>query len=159
MITSSIDHKQHLLASPGHKELVRDQLKELEIHYHLVLAAWVIMDNHYHILVRSHIGNELSSFLQRLHGRTSHDINRLDQVKGRRVWDNYWDTCMRNEADYWTRFNYIHHNPVKHGYVRMMNDWLFSSYSHYLKHKGEDWLADVFSRYPIVDFTDPADGS
>jgi putative transposase len=65
---------------------------------------------------------------------------------------------MRSEKDYWVRFNYIHHNPVKHGYVSQMADWAFSSYCYYHERKGEEWLADTFSQYPIVDFSDPRDG-
>jgi len=73
------------------------------------------------------------------------------------VWHSYWDTCIRGENDYWRRFNYIHHNPVKHGYVSQIEDWSFSSYGYYLKHKGRDWLMDAFLQYPVVDLTDRED--
>jgi len=73
------------------------------------------------------------------------------------VWHNYWDTGIRTEADYWARFNYIHHNPVKHGYVPRTEDWLYSSYRYYLERKGEEWMTDALRRYPIVDFTDLRD--
>ena len=157
IITGSIFCKYPLLRPQGYKELVRDQLKRLIIEFGFQLAAWVILDNHYHILVKSHIGTDLSRFIGRLHGRVSFELNKCDGSRGRRVWDNYWDTCIRSETDYWTRFNYIHHNPVKHGYVGQMEDWQFSSYRYYLQHKGIDWLMDAFRQYPIVDFTDPND--
>ena len=76
---------------------------------------------------------------------------------------DYWPTsaavndCIRTEADYWTRFNYIHHNPVKHGYVEQMEDWPFSSYRYYFENQGEEWLMDAFRQYPIIDFTDSDD--
>ena len=76
---------------------------------------------------------------------------------GRQVWHNYWDTCVRTEADYWTRFNYIHYNPIKHGYVKQFSNWPFSSYGYYLERRGEGWLLDVIERYPVIDFTDPND--
>jgi putative transposase len=50
-ITGSIYQRRHLLRSPGHKDLVRDQLKALVLEFGLQLAAWVILDNHYHIHV------------------------------------------------------------------------------------------------------------
>lgn len=34
---------------------------------------------------------------------------------------------------------------------------MYSSYGYYLEHKGEGWLADVFQRYPVIDFTDQYD--
>jgi len=157
MITGSIYQRQRLLRPEGYKDLVRDQLKTLATEFGLRLAAWVILDNHYHILVKSRVGETLPRFFGRLHGRTSFEINGKDGKRGRQVWHNYWDTCICTEADYWTRFNYIHHNPVKHGYVTRVKHWPFSSYSYYLDHKGQAWLDDVFSQHPIVDFTDPKD--
>jgi putative transposase len=157
MITGAVYQKRRLLQPEGHKDLVRDQLKTLVVEFGLRLAAWVILDNHYHLLVRSRIGMELPRFLGRLHGRTSFDLNGRDGARGHHVWHNYWDTCIRGEADYWARFNYIHHNPVKHGCVSQSEDWPFSSYHYYLKAKGKDWLIDMFSQYPVVDFTDHVD--
>ncbi len=157
MITGSICQRQRLLQPEGYKDLVRDQPKALVTEFGLRLAAWVILDNHYHILTKSHDGETLPRFFGRLHGRTSFEINGRDGERGRQVWHNYWDTCVRTEADYWTRFNYIHHNPVKHGYVMSVEGWSFSSYRYYFDHKGQVWLDDVFRQHPIVDFTDPKD--
>lgn len=157
MITSAIYQRRRLLEPDGHKELVCGQLKTLVSEFGLRLAAWVILDNHYHLLVKSRVGATLPRFFGRLHGRTSHDLNGLDAARGRQVWHNYWDTCIRTEADYWTRFNYIHHNPVKHGYVARTEDWRFSSALYYLEGKGEEWMLDAFRRHPVVDFTDPDD--
>ncbi len=157
MITGAIYQKRRLLQPEGYKDLLRDQLKLLTIEFDFQLAAWVILDNHYHLLIKSRVGAALPGFFGRLHGHTSHALNGRDGARGRQVWHNYWDTCIRSDADYWTHFNYAHHNPVKHGYVSRSEDWPFSSYHYYLKQKGEDWLADAFRRYPVVDFTDPND--
>ena len=135
MITGSICQRQRLLQPEGYKDLVRDQIKALATEFGLRLAAWVILDNHYHILTKSHDGETFPRFFGRLHGRTSFEINGRGGTRGRQVWHNYWDTCIRTEADYWIRFNYIHHNPVKHGYVTRVKDWPFSSYHYYLDHK------------------------
>ncbi len=64
------------------------------------------------------------------------------------MWHNYWDRCIRSERDYWTRFNYIHYNPVKHGYVTRMGDYPFSSVRFYEQAMGLDWLSDVWRTYP-----------
>ncbi len=154
MVTASTCRREHLLRPAGHKELVRDQLKALLVEFNIRLTAWVILDNHYHLLVRLDRGASLPRFIARLHGRTSYDLNSLDGTRGRQVWHNYWDTCIRGEADYWRRFNYIHYNPVKHAYVRQAEDWCLSSYRYYLEHKGHEWLAHVAARYPVADFTD-----
>jgi putative transposase len=156
-VTASIHNRQHLLRSIGHKDFVRDQLKALVVEFQVQLAAGAILGNHYHLLGKSHVGQDLARLFSRWHGRTAFELNRRDGKRGRQVWHTYWDTCIRTEADDWTRFNYIHYNPVKHSYVGRTEDWLFSSYRYYLEHKGNDGLMDSFERYPIVDFTDQGD--
>jgi putative transposase len=158
MITGAIHENRRLLQPEGYKDLVRDELKELALEFEFTLAAWVVLDNHYHILTRSHEGAALSRFIGRLHGRTSFDMNGRDDTRGRQVWHNYWDTCIRAESDYWTRFNYIHNNPVKHRYVKRHEDWPFSSYQEYLDLEGVTWMMDVWERYPVIDFVDLSDG-
>ncbi|MGQ9701400.1 MAG: REP-associated tyrosine transposase [bacterium] len=121
------------------------------------LFAWVILDNHYHILFEINRGRELGGLIKLINGKSSHEINRLDNCVGRKIWYNYWDTCIRNEKDFYIRMNYIHNNPIKHGYVKIYEDlpqYKFSSFSQYLMEKGKDWLDDVFRRYPIIDFTE-----
>jgi putative transposase len=132
--------------------VVRDSLKRLVGRFNLALRAWVILDNHYHLLLRTTEGKGLTRFVGQLHGSTSRQLNLWEGVPGWQVWHNYWDTCIRSEGDLWTRFNYVHYNPVKHGYAERPDQWRFSSYANYLRTKGEEWLLDCWQRYPVVDF-------
>lgn len=152
MISANTRGGSPALASDPAKTSVRDTLRTMVAKYHVVLRAWVILDNHYHLLVKTDKGQELSRFVGQLHGGTSRQINKANGIAHRLLWHNYWDSCVRGESDMWTRFNYIHQNPVKHGYVSRPEDWPFSSYPYYLRTKGEDWLQDCWSRYPVIDF-------
>ena len=153
IITSStLRHARHL-ATEAAKVLVRDALRGLVEEYGITLRAWVILDDHYHLLLNTDRGRDLSRFIGRLHGSTSRQLNLWAGVRGRQVWHNYWDTCLRTERDYWTRFNYIHFNPVKHGYVPRCEDWPWSSYPYYRRTKGEEWFADCWQRFPVVDLS------
>lgn len=152
IVTAATLYSRGYLSTAQAKLYVIDKLNELVNAYSVVLRAWVVLDNHYHILFKSRQGKDLSRFFGQLHGATSRQINLWDATPGRQVWHNYWDTCIRTETDFWTRFNYIHHNPVKHGYVKRIEDWPYSSYHHYLQTKGQDWLDDCWQRYPVIDF-------
>jgi putative transposase len=77
----------------------------------------------------------------------------MDNARGRKIFQNYWDHGIRDEADFWKHFNYIHHNPVKHSYTKGMSDYNFSSYNYWLKKKKQDWIDSCFEFYPIVDFS------
>jgi putative transposase len=119
----------------------------------LMLHAWVVLDNHYHIFFSLRHGNLLSKLVQYINGGSSLELNKLDKVTSRQVWWNYWDRNIRTERDFYVRFNYIHHNPVKHGYAKCNADYPFSSYQYYVKKLGAEFLQDAERSYPIIDYT------
>jgi putative transposase len=120
-------------------------------------AAWVILSNHYHILVRIDDIKRFTQQIGQLHGRTSFQMNREDETSGRKVWFRCQDRCMRSEAHFYTTINYIHNNPVKHGHVEKWSDWAYSSFHWYLEHKGRDWLLDLWRQYPVLNYGDKWD--
>ncbi len=40
----------------------------------------------------------------------------------------YWEHTIRDDLDWQRHMDYIHYNPVKHGYVTSPCDWLYSSF-------------------------------
>jgi putative transposase len=145
------DHRHHL-HTPERRQTVLDMLFELFIQHGMILLAWVILTNHYHLLVEVTDFSLLGDIFRRVHGRTSHDWNREDNAPGRKVWYRYSDRAMRSEAHYYTTLNYIHFNPVKHDRVTSPYDWPWSSVHWYLEHKGREWLRDLWRRYPLRDY-------
>ena len=151
LVTAATFHRRPLLAGDEAKQIVRETLERLAQKHEVSLRAWVILDDHYHLLLRTRRGDALSRFFQQLHGSTARQINTRDSAPGRQVWQNFWDTCIRTEHDLWTRFNYVHLNPVKHSYVSQPEHWPFSSYRYFLRTKGVEWLGDCLTRYPVAD--------
>ena len=123
----------------------------------LPCAAWVVLPNHYHLLVKIDDIKAFSGAQGQLHGRTSFQINREDDQVGRKVWFRCEDRCMRSERHYYTTVNYIHNNPVKHEYAKKWGDWLYSSFGWYLERKGRDWLVDLWREYPVLNYGDKWD--
>lgn len=49
------------------------------------------------------------------------------------LWQNrYWDHQVRDQADFNAHLDYIHYNPVKHGYVEKPAQWEYSSFQAFL---------------------------
>jgi len=116
------------------------------------IIAWVILPNHYHFLAAVQSLDQISGAIKHLHGTTSRLWNLEDKLTGhRRVWYKFADTYIRNEQHLHVAFNYIHYNPVKHGYVEDPFDWHWSSLSLYYEDKGMDWLRDHWQTYPSPD--------
>jgi putative transposase len=141
-----------MLKDKMHKQHLFRKIKEFFNEFTYKLYAWVILDNHYHLLFKSSKKVNLSEVMRKIHSGYSYEVNRQENHRGRRIWQNYWDWCIRSEKDFWTHFNYIHHNPVKHGYGQRMEDYQFSSYVYWLDKKGEDWMHSVFEVYPVINF-------
>jgi putative transposase len=149
MITASTYQRIPHLASLDKAHYFRRVFQKLAVLYNLHITAWVILPDHYHILLKPSRGRTLATFMQRLHGSTSRQFNLWDSAIGRSVWYSYWDTCIRDDAGYWTRFNYIHYNPVKHGFVTQPEQWGFSSYREYADRNGAGWIQQIMLEYPV----------
>jgi putative transposase len=64
----------------------------------------------------------------------------------RGLWQRrYWEHTIRDAADLERHVDYVHFNPVKHGYVAQVRDWPFSSFHRYVE-RGDlvaDWGGNV----------------
>ncbi len=50
------------------------------------------------------------------------------------IWQHrYWEHALRDEGDFARHVEYIHFNPVKHGYVAAAIDWPYSSFRRYVE--------------------------
>jgi len=155
-ITARTIKKEKFFNAKEKKKILEKTLKEILERYCCDCFALAILDNHYHIIIKIKNGDDLKLFIKDLHSLSSQRLNKLEDKKGRKIWFQYWDHCIRNEKDFFLHFNYIHHNPVKHGYIKTQEEVLnyeFCSYKDWMNKKGAEWLASSFERYPIKDFT------
>jgi len=68
------------------------------------------------------------------------------------VWQpRYWEHRIRSEEDYFKHHDYIHLNPVKHGYVDKPEDWPWSSFH---QHVRNGWLDPNWPGSSPVDLPD-----
>jgi putative transposase len=50
------------------------------------------------------------------------------------IWQRrFWEHTIEDEDDFDAHFDYIHYNPVKHGYVENTADWQWSTFQRYVK--------------------------
>ncbi len=111
------------------------------------MIAYFVADNHYHLLMNSEdSADKLSKIIADIHRFTAISINKMDNQIGRQVWYQYWDTVITSENSFYARFNYIHYNPVKHGYVKNSEDYIFCSYKDYFE-KDENEMLFLMKKY------------
>ncbi len=113
------------------------------------IYAHVILPNHYHVLLETKNVIQLRKALGKFHGRTSFDWNKVDDTQGRKVFHGSAETAMKSERHFQATLNYIHNNPVKHGYAKKWQDWPYSSARLYLETVGEEEALRHWLEYPI----------
>ena len=94
------------------------------------------------LIIPSLIKGGLSRTLPAQGRRSSSKIAKRE--KG--IWQRrYWEHVIRDDADLARHVDYIHFNPVKHGYVSRASDWPHSSFHLYVARGAlpSDWGGDV----------------
>ena len=115
------------------------------------VAAWCVLPNHYHALAHAKNVKLVAASLAKLHGSVSFVWNGEDNTRGRKNWHSVMDRAMRSEDHYWAVMNYIHHNPVKHGYVKRWQDWPHSSVHDFMKKYPREVVEALWRQYPVLE--------
>ncbi|MBC7334726.1 MAG: transposase [Clostridia bacterium] len=146
IVTASTLYKQRIFDTPDKLRQLQNTLFEVMLAYGWELQAWALFSNHYHFVARSpKDGTTLKRLIQRLHSQSARLVNEMDHTPGRRVWFQYWDTCLTYEKSYYARLNYVHNNPVKHGLVTVAEQYPFCSAAWFKANAPQDFRDKVGS--------------
>jgi putative transposase len=148
-ITAKTHSGAPMLATTARRAELIDSLAFAAAQHRWQVVAWVVLSNHYHCILQAPAQDPsaLSTLLNSVHKFTSRRWNQEDSAPGRRVWYQYWDTCLTSEGSFWARLNYIHYNPVRHGLAQTPQEYAFSSYRVW-QARADFTLAEVEDAYP-----------
>jgi putative transposase len=97
--------------------------------------AWVVLPDHMHCLWTLPDGDsDFPDRWRRIKAAFSKSlpdsVPRIRLRKGETaIWQRgYWEHTIRDDRDYAAHMDYMHFNPVKHGFVEKPGDWPFSSF-------------------------------
>lgn len=153
-IISATCYEHAAIIGTTHERMTECESKILELceQHTSSLYAWCILPNHYHLLVRTAEIRVLRREIGKFHGTSSFRWNGEDQRRGRTVWCNCFDKPIKSHGHFWASMNYIHHNPVKHGYVERWQDWPWSSAHQFLEQAGRETAEKLWREFPILDY-------
>ena len=146
------EHQPILGVSPERMAVFEKELLRVLAPVSEGVSAWCVLPNHYHILLQGINISAIRKALGVLHGRTSHDWNAEENVRGRTCWHRCLPKPVKSESHRWATLNYIHHNPVHHGYAMQWQDWPFSSTRQYLEAAGREFAERTWKEYPLLDY-------
>ena len=111
-LTFSCFRRQALLTREGAYGAFERELEAVRVRYGFVVAGYVLMPEHVHLLVGEPRRSSLSVALQALKQQTSRKLKQRGEVQ---FWQRrYYDFNVHNEEKRVEKLRYMHRNPVKH---------------------------------------------
>ena len=144
--------RQPLFQASENVQLLRIAFHQVKQKYPFTIDAIVVLPDHLHALWTLPIGDANFSTRWRLikeyvtrrvdpnyrNARSASRVSKQEQA----VWQRrFWEHQIQDDRDFEQHFNYIHYNPVKHGYVDFPGGWEYSSFRKYVQAGvyAEDW--------------------
>ena len=146
ILTAATHHKLKLFDTTEKLQMLQDVLLKVLDSRGWKVQAWAVFPNHYHFVGLSpENGLELTALTREIHVNSAKLLNEIDQSPGRNVWFRCWDTRLTYEKSYLARLAYVHNNPVKHGVVRVAEDYEFCSARWFLQRANRPFYETVMS--------------
>ena len=128
-LTFSCYRRLPLLGSASAYAVFEQELELVRQRFEFVVAGYVLMPEHVHLLVSEPRSASLATALQVLIQLTS---SRLKPSANPQFWQRrYYDFNVWNEEKTQEKLRYMHRNPVRRGLVAKPEDWPWSSFRHY----------------------------
>jgi putative transposase len=123
------------------RHILRETVREVPSNSPFIIDAWVLLPDHLHcIWTLPPDDTDFSLRWNRIKSTFSNRAKPLfhveqwlnDSQRNHRestIWQRrFWEHQIRNEEEYRIYMEYIHYNPVKHGWVPQVVDWPFSTF-------------------------------
>ncbi len=136
-----------LFSDPKRIQQLGNLFREMQTKWPCEITALVLLPDHMHAIWTLPSGDAnyparwgwIKKEFTQLHLATrGPEVNTSrSRKKNRRrgVWQRrYWEHTIEDEDDFEAHFDYVHWNPVKHGYVRCPREWPHSSFHRWVKH-------------------------
>jgi putative transposase len=134
------DRKSRALAE--NIDLVKESIQQVKLAHPFEIDAMVVLPDHLHAMWT--LSADDADFATRwalIKAGFSRYLPKGERIsesrksKGERgIWQRrYWEHLIRDDDDFARHIDYIHINPVKHGFVERVVDWPHSSFHRFVR--------------------------
>ncbi len=142
-VTFSCYQRKPLLADRTGYALFEQALERVRQRSGMVMAGYVLMPEHVHLLVNEPTNGSLASAIQVLKQTVSRALKQPGEAQ---FWQSrYYDFNVHNDAKRIEKLHYMHQNPVVRGLVTHPEDWPWSSFRHHAT--GHTGTIEIESRW------------
>ena len=126
-------------------EILRNSFKQTKQKIKFNIDAIVILPDHLHMIIKP---EDIKKYPEIIKGIKAFFSKNIDETKienykltksrkdkkEKDIWQRrYWEHTITNEKDLNMHIDYIHYNPVKHGYTDKAANWKYSTFRKYAK--------------------------
>ena len=137
-----------------HANILRTVMHNVKRNHPFDIIAMVVLPDHLHAIWMLPNGDQdypvrwslIKAGFSRALAKTERINTSRQHKRERGIWQRrYWEHQIRDDLDLSRHVDYIHINPVKHGYVKIAAAWPYSSIHRYIREGTilENWGADV----------------
>lgn len=131
------NNRQAVFLTENDRQRFLEYLGEYARQFGVAVHAYVLMDNHFHLLVTPGTSGGLAAMVQAMGRRYVQTFNRLHGRTGS-LWEGrYRSTLIQTERYLLACMVYIDLNPVRAGMVERPEDFPWSSHRHYIGERAD----------------------
>ena len=139
-VLSRGNQRQAIFADDEDRQVFLTTLSEMAERFEVEVCTYVLMSNHYHLLLRTRRAN-LSRAMQWFGVAYTSRFNIKNQKSGHLFQGRFKSILVENDAYLLQLSYYIHNNPLRAGMLKRLADYRWSSYPAYAYRKNHPpWL-------------------
>jgi REP element-mobilizing transposase RayT len=139
-VLSSGNGHQEIFLRDDDRHLFLNLLAEQSERFNIEIYAYVLMGDHYHLLLKTLDAN-LSKAMQWFGTTYTRKFNIENQTSGHLFQGRFKSIIVENDAYLFRLSCYIHRNPLRAGIVERLADYPWSGYLNYAyRKKPPEWL-------------------
>lgn len=150
--------RQAILCDEPIRHALRSAIESVRSKRPFSIDAWVLLPDHLHCIWTLPEGDAdfstrwmmIKRAVSIACGERYHRTDWMTASKNKHrestIWQRrFWEHQIRNEDDFARHADYIHFNPVKHGYVQTVAEWPYSTFHRYVRDgiRPSDWSGGV----------------
>ena len=150
-ITARGNERNPIYREEGDYQKFLDLLSELPQRYDIFIHGYILMGNHYHLLIETPKGN-ITKVMHYLNATYTGYFNKKYGRVGHLFQGRYKGLLIEKERYLLSVSRYIHLNPVRAGMSRRPEEYRWSSYPEYIRRDKKnkwltsDWILGQYSR-------------
>ena len=128
-------------------DILKESFQKVFQIYKFDLFAYSIQKDHLHCIIKPNDISEYPKIIKSFKYSVTKNVGLVNPTYNyNKIWQNrYWEHTLKDEEDFNKHLDYIHYNPVKHGLVKNVKDWNYSSFHKFVEQNLYDinWGSDA----------------